>query len=235
MKSYRNAEKMLGAPADKLLRMPTRPDDEAGWRNLYQKLGAPEKAEDYDFTGIEFDGIDGATDRFISAIRGAAAELNMPKAMAERMAQTFHKYIANEDATIAATTQAQLADETRRLEADWGARGSDRYRANEFIADQAIKALGVGQDALNKLRDGLGASEAAKLFHRIGLQMGEDKYVAGQNPAQPGLMSRDQAAARRTELMRDRDFVTRYNAGDMTARREMNALDMIIVGQGGAR
>jgi hypothetical protein len=220
---------MLGAPADRLLRLPARQDDEAGWRSVYQKLGAPEKPEDYSFEGIDF-GDDDLTHQFTQAVRETAHELNIPKAMAERLAQRFFKFTADQGAAHDAQTAATLQQETQKLAADWGQPGSDRYRANEFIADQAIKALGVPQEALNKLRDGVGGAEVARLFHKIGLAMGEDRYVAGQNPAQPGMMSVEQAKARRTELMGDKEFVTRYNSGGTKERAEMTALNTLIVG-----
>jgi hypothetical protein len=229
VKAHRAAEKMLGAPADHLVRLPTRPDDEAGWRNVWQRLGAPEKAEDYTFDGIEL-GTPELTDRFKSAIRDTAAELNMPKAMAERMAHSFDKFMSDGKMAINAENSAAIQAEQGKLALDWGQPGSDRFRANMFVADQAAANLGVAPEALSKLKDGLGAAEVAKMFHKIGVAMGEDRYVAGANPTNNGIMSRDQAVARRAELMADKQWTERYLIGGAPEKREMLALNNLIVG-----
>lgn len=41
------AENRLGAPADQLIRLPTKPDDTAALAEIYKKLGAPETADGY--------------------------------------------------------------------------------------------------------------------------------------------------------------------------------------------
>ena len=38
--AHREAEKFIGAPADKLVRLPAQPNDEAGWREVYSRLHA---------------------------------------------------------------------------------------------------------------------------------------------------------------------------------------------------
>lgn len=229
VRAHRNAEKMLGAPADHLVRLPTRPDDEAGWRNVWQRLGAPEKPEDYSFEGIEL-GNPELTDKFKSAIRNTAAELNIPKVMAERLAASFNKFMDDGKQAMSAETSAAIQAEQTKLAQDWGAADSDRFRANMFIADQAAEKLGVQAEALNKLKDGLGAAEVAKMFHRIGIAMGEDKYIAGSNAANNGIISREQAVARRAELMVDKEWTARYLAGGAPEKREMLALNTLITG-----
>lgn len=227
MKAYRNAEKMLGVPADQLLRLPTRPDDEAGWKNIYQRLGAPDKPEGYTFEGVSI-GNDESTAAFKAVARQAAAEMGIPKDMAERMAQTFSKFVNDTHQAQTAEATAALQGEQQRLAQDWGSPDSARFRGNMFIADQAAEKLGVTPEALTKLKDGLGASEVAKMFHKIGLAIGEDRYVSGGNPANQGLMSREQAVARRNELMADKQWVDRYLTGGAAEQREMMAVNTLI-------
>jgi hypothetical protein len=82
-----------------------------------------------------------------------------------------------------------------------------------------------------KLQDGIGAAGAAQLFAKLGRLTGEDRFVSGNNPANNGVMSHEQAVARKAELIRDKDFVTRFNRGDSSALREMRMLDEILVGR----
>lgn len=227
-KAHRNAERMIGVPADQLLRMP-KADDEAGWKAVWQKLGAPDKPEGYDLTGIDFDDPD-MTSRFAQTVRDTAAALNMPKAMAERMAHAFHKYVSDAGQAQSAESTAALQAEQSKLAVDWGSPDDSRFKANMFIADSAAQKLGVTPEALTKLKDGLGASEVAKLFLKVGIAMGEDRYVSGNTQSQPGLMSRDGAVARRAELMADQQWVKTYLAGGQAEKREMLALNTLISG-----
>jgi hypothetical protein len=55
---------------------------------------------------------------------------------------------------------------------------------------------------------GLGTAEAAKLFHHIGVSIGEDKYTAGTILATPGVIS-EQAVARKPTLMSDLQWAGR--------------------------
>ena len=45
---------------------------------------------------------------------------------------------------------------------------------------------------------------------------------------------RDQATARKSELMADKQWQDRYLKGDIQARREMRALNVIITGDDGS-
>lgn len=228
-KAHRAAERMLGAPADQMLRLPARSDDEAGWRQVYQRLGAPERAEDYAIDDLRFENPE-FSDAFARTIRETATAANMPKAMAERMAQSIHRLMQNTGERMDAEKTAALKGEQDALTKDWGDDKEARFRANMFIADRAAEQLGVAPEQLQKLKEGLGASGVAKLFHRIGVAMGEDRFITGSNPAAQGLMSREQAFSRRSELMNDVSWVERYMKGGQPEKREMLALNTLISG-----
>src|SRR5579872_1368236 len=49
---HRNAEAKLGAPADRLLRIPTDAADAEGWGKIHTALGKPAKPENYDFSAV---------------------------------------------------------------------------------------------------------------------------------------------------------------------------------------
>ena len=48
-KAWREAEKMIGVPRDQLVRLPHNTNDPAAWRPVWERLGAPKEAKDYDF------------------------------------------------------------------------------------------------------------------------------------------------------------------------------------------
>src|SRR5437879_5504237 len=53
IKAHREAEKLIGVPADQLLRLPVSTADAEAWKPVWQKLGAPVDAAGYDFTPIK--------------------------------------------------------------------------------------------------------------------------------------------------------------------------------------
>src|SRR5258708_6406048 len=58
-KAHREAEKLIGAPADKIIRLPNDPNDAEAWRQVRLRLGAPKDAKEYDFSTVKFaDGTD---------------------------------------------------------------------------------------------------------------------------------------------------------------------------------
>ncbi|MDE2020403.1 MAG: hypothetical protein KGJ13_08715, partial [Patescibacteria group bacterium] len=54
IKAHREAEKFIGAPADKLVRLPKDEADTAGWEQVYGRLGVPADAKGYDFSDLKF-------------------------------------------------------------------------------------------------------------------------------------------------------------------------------------
>lgn len=113
------AEKRLGAPADQLLRLPTKPDDKEAYGAIYKALGAPENAAGYKFN------IEGATEDDLAT----AAEFG--KYMFDK--GPYPPQFLNDAATfwkaqsVAAQAAADAEAETARtaaeagLKTEWGA------------------------------------------------------------------------------------------------------------------
>ncbi len=237
LKAYREYETFRGIPQDQLLRMPKDTGDTEGWKTLMQKLGAPAKPEDYDFSAVKFDD-EGLTTKFQGAFRDTAAKLNMPKSMAEEFAKAVHKTLGEHGESTAAIEAGRLAEDRAKLVENWGPEEGTRFRGNMFVADQAAERLGVTQEQMAALKDGIGGPALAELFRKIGAGMGEDRMV--RDPGQGGrdVMTREQAVERRNSLLGtgvpgsgDTAFQERYMNGDVAARNEINALIRLIAGE----
>jgi hypothetical protein len=48
-KAHREAEKLIGAPASEMIRIPKDPNDAEGWRQVRSRLGVPADEKGYDF------------------------------------------------------------------------------------------------------------------------------------------------------------------------------------------
>lgn len=232
LKSYRELEGYRGVPVEQLLKVPKDASDEAGWKAVYQRLGAPDKPEGYDFTALDL-GDEGLTGKVRDAVRDAAVKFNVPKPMAEEIAKAVAAAHGSHKTATTTEQQALVLTEQAKLKQDWG----PNFDVNMFVADKAAERLGVSPEVAAKLKDGMGGAAVAELFRKLGQGMGEDRYVRDPGPGGRDVMTREQAVARKVELLGDmrrgsgdQSFIDRYMKGDAAARREVAALDQMISG-----
>ncbi len=219
VKAHREVERMIGVPADKVLRLPADQNDTAGWAALNAKLGVPTDPTAYDLTGI-------ADQALQDTLRGAVATAGLRPDQAAHMASAVSKHLAEAQAATTANTQRENGLALERLRASWG----PNFDTNEQIADRAFSALGGPKEALEVLKGAVGADKVMGFLLDLGHKMGEAKFVTGQNPAGGhNLMSVEQVQARKAELMSDTAFTTRWHSGDTSARSELLDLDRRLV------
>lgn len=224
VKAHREAEKFIGAPADKLIRLPTEASDEKGWNDVWAKLGAPADKSGYDFTSIKDAAGAARTGAVIDAAREIAAELHLPKDVATRLADRFVKFTDAQATETKSVNEAKLVEQRAALDKNWGANAA----VNREIAKTAATKLGVPPEAVTALESVIGYDKVMEMFRTVGVQMGEARFI--QDPQNPStnIMSKDQARARINELKADEAYVTSYLAGDAAKVREMGALHLIL-------
>lgn len=240
VKGHVSATQMLGVPVDQLIRMPKDAADEAGWKAVWSKLGAPDKPEGYSFEGISFED-ESSTTAFVGKMREAAAKLNVPAPMAAALAKAAFEHITGLVSAADAESAAAVQEAEAALKQNWG----QNYDANKFVSDRGAQViaermgarLGAKVPELVQLARDSGFGEVvAEMMRVVGAGYGEDKIVT--SPTGGGnAMTRDQAMARKAELMGngrmgsgDVEFQKRYQAGDAAARREILALNTLIAG-----
>lgn len=229
--AYREAQSKLGVPPDQLLRLPKDQTDQAGWNAIYTRLGVPEAAKDYDLSGVKFADGSALEDGFADSLRTALHNARVPKDRAADVAKVMVKFADDADAAETVERTSKLDEEKAALSKNWG----KNEQANKFIASQAAQKLGIAPDTIAALEKVVGYRSIMEMFHKIGISLGEDKFVAA-DPTNPtsGIMSRDQAVARKSELMADKSWQERYMKGDVVARKEMRSLNVIISGDDGS-
>ena len=175
-KSYLNAQKLIGVPKDKLLRLPDAPDA-AEWGDVWNRLGRPESPDKYDLKtpdGIQED--PAFKNGFLS--RAHEAGLNGRQA-----AQLFDWYIG-EATTRMSAAQAearQRADsQIAALKTEWGTAFDQKLET----AKLALAHYG-GEDLAKYLNEtGLGNDpRVARMFARMGEQLREDGVIGRGGPA----------------------------------------------------
>ena len=102
-------------------------------------------------------------------------------------------------------------------------------RGQQFVAKQAAAKLGVTPEQVAALEQTVGYAKVMEMFRDIGTKIGEAKFVSSTGPT-GGIMTREQAVAKRAELMGDTNWAKRYLDGGAPEAREMNALLVLIAG-----
>jgi hypothetical protein len=220
-KSYREAEKMIGVPKDQLLRIPAKPDDTAAWKALYQRLGAPADAKDYDVSPVTGEGWEPS---LADALRQAFSARNVTKDAASDITKALAKWFGDEESASNIASEAKKTTELVNLKQQWGA----HYDSNLLEAKKGALGLGLTEDQVRAFEGIMGYDKAAELFRKIGSLNAEDQLVTGVRTGSPTTV--DQATARVNDLRTDPDFQRRLFAGEATARREWANLHEQIAG-----
>lgn len=221
-KAHREAEKLIGAPANEIIRLPKDPNAPE-WKGVWERLGKPVEEKGYDLSTVKRTGDKPIEDALADTLRKAAFEANLPKDAATRVAASVIKHLDAEAAATAALASDKLIAEKAELKKNWGANEA----ANMVVAQAAVKALGVDPAAVSALEKVIGYAKVMDMFRNIGSKIGEDKFVqAGGGTS--GVMTREQAVSEKAELMRDTAWAKRYTSGGVEENRKMQALNKII-------
>jgi hypothetical protein len=217
IEAHRNAEKMLGIPSDKVLRLPDQGDSEA-WGKFYDSLGRPAEVAGYE--------IESTDAKFVEEISKLSHNLGLTKDQGRALAKGLESYIETD--TAAENEQSQLNLQTAReeLKKDWG----PEHAAKLNVAQDAANKLGVDAETLSALETQIGYQKVMNMFLNIGSKIGEDKFVENNNTN--SLVTREGAQAQIDSLMSDKDFANKYLNGDTDARQRMDALHKIAHGTG---
>lgn len=223
IQAHREAEKLIGAPANELVRWPKDATDQAGWSAVGAKLGVPAEAKDYDFSSVKFADGSALDDDFISALAPALKDARVAKDVAPAVVKAVVNFMEKAETADTAANEAALNVERDALKINWGS----NLTPNLLIAKNAAAALGVTPDQVAALEKVVGYAKVMEMFRNIGARIGEDKFVANPAPGGSGVMSQDQATATLSERMADSAWAKKLNDGDPTTLREFHNLTQI--------
>lgn len=216
LKSYQGAEKLIGVPPDKVLRLPGDTSTKDELDAFYTKLGRPA-----DPNGYEIKAPQGADDSFAKAAAGKFHELGLNTKQAQELA----KWYESQGATMGeAQQQAKTAanvEQQNALRTEWGAAYDAKLTQARNFAQQA----GVDAATLDKLQDAMGFDGVMKFMANLGGKIGEANFVSGDRATQFGVMTPGQAQAEIKSLTADKDFRSKYLAGNAEAKARMTQLN----------
>lgn len=220
IESYRHAEKMLGVPADQVIKIPKERTD-ATMAEVYDKLGRPKDASGYSITVPEV----GGDPELAKEAAGWFHEAGLNQSQVERITT---KWNAKIEAVVKAQTDAVAARDAAqvaKLKTDWG----PQMQANTVLVDRAAQAFGMTPEQVAALRQVMGPGDAMRFLHKIGSKLGVDDTFVNGGGVPPGFggMTPEQAKARIVALKNDKGWVQRFTNGDVEVRAESTKLHQI--------
>ena len=225
--AYVEAQKFVGFPAERLIKVPGDPNATDEWNAVYTKLGKPAVATEYDLANVKRTDGSALDQAMTDFIREQAFAFNVPKGRVSEFAANYTKFMDGQAAASASEAAAKLQEERGKLEANWG----NQMEANRFLAQRGAANLGLTPEQAQALEGQLGYAGVMEAMRKVGVMTGEARYVSpGGAGGNTNVMTRDGAVARKAELKSDKAFVDRFLGGDKAAAAEMRALDMLITG-----
>ena len=222
VKTARNAEKLLGVPADEIIRRP-KDGDPAAFRTAMMKLGLPEKADQYELPVPE-----GDSGEFAKTAAAWFHEAGAPKGVAQKVAAKWNEFVAAQAKANSEAQTAKIAENEAALKREWG----PAYEARLTAAGQIATKLGLTDDVSAVLREKLGAAGLAKFVFSLGEKLGEADFVNGDGIQFGGTMTPQQATQKIAELQRDPEWRARYLKGGKPELEEMRKLQALSVAGG---
>jgi hypothetical protein len=215
--SYRNLEKLAGAPREQLMVIP-RTDDAEAMGKMYERLGRPATPDKY---GLETPK-DLGNPEFTKWAAGEFHKAGLSDAQAKAILNGWHARLGETRAARTATEAAKQVGEVDALKKEWGA----AYDQERAVAQAGAREFGIDLPTIDSLEKSMGTLKTLKLLNAIGKRIGEAKFHGGSQVADPthGPMTPAQAKEQIKNLQSDNAFIKKYHEGDQASRSTMERL-----------
>lgn len=228
LKSYAELETFRGAPADRLIKLPEKPDDPA-WADVRKRVGwaAPEKPEDYGIAVPE-----GYPAEYAQTIAQTAHKLGIPKDTLLALAAENQKYVEAAMKQQGETLAQRLKDAD---EAFAKAHGPKVAEAKELMI-RTLEKAGIDGEALADIEQALamsGDGSALAKFRQVIAQAGAAtrEAVIHTDGVGSAAMSPEQAQRTLETKRSNADWVTKALTRGTPEAEENIRLNMLATGQ----
>lgn len=210
IESYRNLEKLMGAPKDKLLKLPDNMDDATAMGEIYSKLGKPPTPAEYGLSKAK-----DADPEFSKFMEDTFHGANLNKKQAEFIAAKYGELMANKQTQSAEKYEAKQKAEEAALKKDWGM----AHDQNLALAKNAAREFKVDAAVIEAMESAVGYDKTMKFFADIGSKIGEPSFHSN-NSGNTLNMTPEAARNKIANLKQDTEFYKRLSSGDASAKAE---------------
>jgi hypothetical protein len=228
-KQAREAERHFGVPVDRLLKLPAADAKPEEWAALHQRLGAPAKPEEYDFSTVKNVAGEAISQPLADVLRATAHANGLTKDAAAAVAQSVVKHQDEARAAEKLVTDGKIAESRLALEKNWGGKDSATYQLNHLKAIEGARKLGITPEGVKALEGQIGYDNVMETMRKIGAGSSEATFHEGSSGTGP--TTREGAASRLAELEGDKAWGKRLAAGDAVATAEWRQLTALATGE----
>lgn len=208
---YRNLEKLLGSEK---IPMPKGDTDAEGWSRVYDALGRPKSAEDYNLPVPEGDPGD-----FAKAAAGKFHELGISAKQASALAEWWNSTAAGQREQMMQQSAQATQQDLAALQREWG----QAFDENVQLAKQATREFGLSREVLDKMENGMGTKAMMEFLAKVGRGFTEHNFEGGRSTNSFG-MTPEAAQQRLKDLRNDKEWSAKYLQGNADAKAEMSRL-----------
>jgi hypothetical protein len=222
--AYRELEKLHGAPADQLLRLPGKDAKPEEWAAFYEKLGRPKTADEYKLVGLDGTG----TDPLAQRLGPAMHQLNLTAAQAKGLNEAYLAVVNEAQQAQVQARLDQLDAEKTQLHQEWP---GETFNQNLEAGRRAVRSYGLSEDFLAQFESQVGYRAMMKFFFEVGARQGEGPYIEGNSNTRNNNFSGRSPEAARAEIARlssNAEFRKKWLVdGDKAAAEQINNLQII--------
>jgi hypothetical protein len=174
-KSYIHAQRLVGA--DKIP-VPNKHATDEDWKEVYKRLGAPEKPDQYKYKFDEGQEVDTEALKNFSS---QAHKLGLLPTQAQGMVNYYNEMVGKQLADAESISTSQREKAMTELKTEWGqAYDQKLQKANTVVSSVFPKGImSINLEDGTKLGD---HSEVIKAFAALGEKMGEDDIIKSDGP-----------------------------------------------------
>lgn len=201
--SAHHLEKMVGAPAESVLRVPQDGDAEA-WAAVHQRLGTPATADAYEFHKADDVPVN---EKYLSVMKEVFHKHGVSQKAAAAITQANNEFLQAHAKETQDAYEASVTAQQNELKTEWG----QGYEKQMATAKGAAAKLGFTKPMVDALETELGFKGVMQFLAGLGPKVGiaEDTFEGGDG--NPGFgnaqMTPAQAKAKWAELSGDPDNV----------------------------
>tara|TARA_R110000796_G_scaffold154399_2_gene271064 strand:- start:1887 stop:2720 length:834 start_codon:yes stop_codon:yes gene_type:complete len=220
-KSYKDLEAFRGASEEDLIRVPK---GEETWDSVYNKMGRPEKFEDYVINVPE-----GQDTAFSEQAKEKFFEAGMSAENATKLGDWWNETQANAQEAQKQERVDRWNTEETQLKSKLGT----AYDNDIAVANQGAQSAGFSDDVIGALRDSIGMENTVNILTRMQSAMREDS-VNPINATSPHGKTKAQLVNDKSTLMSeisaDPTRLANYTSGQGSEKAKIDALNQAIYG-----
>lgn len=189
VQSAYNLEKMVGAPADQVVRLPADLSSGEAVRPILAKLGLPEAPDGYELpTPTDMTPDEG----FMNWSKEAFHKAGLTKGQATDLVGQWNEYVQGQVQAQQEEQQSRVTAEEQALRKELG----QGYDVKMRMAQNAARSLGIQETDIDALEQSIGYARTMRLFMGLGEKLGESQFIGSDGETRGFNSQMTPAAAR---------------------------------------